>query len=212
MQPAWYWSCRFGCSRRSGIAIARYPVRPWPRRCMGCLCEPLIALHPRLGKDDISRRCSIPGNYGTREMRPERPEACRAALDAIVRMPGSRRLLFGSVCVLLIRLVTADDASSDSADFAVPRQMARYAANDGASDASLRLGGGARKGEAQNERLHRDSPKKRVAATIGMAATGSVRSDIPAGPIRSYAVPASASADADNRTRMCNNFRAEESD
>src|SRR6266436_10011053 len=105
-------------------------------------------------------------------------------------MRGRRRLLFGSVCVLLIRLVTADDASSDSADFAVPRQMARDTANDGAFDASLRLGGGARKGEAQNggtddEQLHRDSPRKRVAATIGMAATGSVRSDIPAGPIRS---------------------------
>src|SRR5712691_7160103 len=81
-------------------------------------------------------------------------------------MRGTRRLLFGSVCVLLISLVTADDASSDSADFAVPRQMARDAANDGAFDASLRLGGGARKGEAQNggtddERLHRDSPKRR---------------------------------------------------
>jgi hypothetical protein len=75
-------------------------------------------------------------------------------------MRGTRRLLFGSVCVLLIRLVTADDASSDSADFAVPRQMARDAANDGAFDASLRLGGGARRGEAQNggtddERFHR---------------------------------------------------------
>jgi hypothetical protein len=79
-------------------------------------------------------------------------------------MRGRRRLSFGSVCVLLIRLVTADDASSDSADFAVPRQMARDAANDGAFDASLRLGGGARKGEAQNggaddERLNRDSLK-----------------------------------------------------
>jgi hypothetical protein len=79
-------------------------------------------------------------------------------------MRGRRRLPFGSVCVLLIRFVMADDASSDSADFAVPRQMARDAANDGAFDASLRLGGGARKGEAQNggtddERLHRDSPK-----------------------------------------------------
>jgi hypothetical protein len=44
--------------------------------------------------------------------------------------------------------------------------MAREAANDGAFDASLRLGGGARKGEAQNggtddERLHRSSPKKK---------------------------------------------------
>src|SRR5882724_10512569 len=65
-------------------------------------------------------------------------------------MRGRRRLLFGPVCVLLIRLVTAVDASSDSADFAVPRQMARDAANDGAFDASLRLGGGPRKGEAQN--------------------------------------------------------------
>src|SRR5712671_317355 len=199
MQPAWYWSCRFGCSRRSGIAIARYPVRPWPRRCMGCLCEPLIALHPRLGKDDISRRCSIPGNYGTREVGPERPEARRTALDTIVRMRGRRRLLFGSVCVLLIRLVTADDASSDSADLAVPCQMARDAANDGAFDASLRLGGGAGKGEAQNgctddERLHRGSPKKRVAAIIGVAAIGSVRCDVPAGQIRSSAVPASVSA------------------
>jgi len=65
-------------------------------------------------------------------------------------MRGRRRLPFGCVRVLLIRLVAADDASSDSADFAVPRQMARDAANDGAFDASLRLGGGARKGEAQN--------------------------------------------------------------
>jgi hypothetical protein len=61
-----------------------------------------------------------------------------------------RRLPFGCVRVLLIRLVTADDASSDSADFAVPGQMARDAANDGAFDASLRLGGGKSKGEAQN--------------------------------------------------------------
>ena len=94
-------------------------------------------------------------------MGPERPEARRTALDTIVRMRGRRRLLFGSVCVLLIRLVTADDASSDGADFAV---------------------------NWFREKRH------------------------PAGPIRSSAVPASASADADNRTRMCNNFRAEESD
>src|SRR5882672_7949493 len=131
-------------------------------------------------------------------------------------MRGRRRLPFGSVRLLLIRLVTADDASSDSADFAVPHQMARDAANDGAFDASLRFGGGARKGEAQDsgtddERLHRDSPEKRVVAIIGVAAIGSVRSDIPAGQIKST-VPAAASADADNRTRMCNNFRMGESD
>src|SRR3981189_2269347 len=99
-------------------------------------------------------------------------------------MRGRRRLPFGSVRLLLMRVVTADDASSDSADFAVPRQMARDAANDGAFDASLRLGGGAGKGEAQNrgaddERLHRGSPKKRVAAIIGVAAIGSVRRDVP---------------------------------
>jgi hypothetical protein len=42
--------------------------------------------------------------------------------------------------------------------------MARDAADDSTFDASLRLGGGARKGNAQNggtddERLHRGSPK-----------------------------------------------------
>src|SRR5882762_10731603 len=85
-----------------------------------------------------------------------------------------RSLRFG-LRAMLIGFVMADDASCDSPDFAVPRQMARDAANDGAFDASLRRGGGPRKGEAQNggtddERLHRDSPKKRVVATIGMAA------------------------------------------
>ncbi len=77
-----------------------------------------------------------------------------------------RSLRFG-LRAMLIGFVMADDASCDSPDLAVPCQMAREAANDGAFDASLRLGGGARKGEAQNggtddERLHRDSPKKRV--------------------------------------------------
>jgi hypothetical protein len=59
----------------------------------------------------------------------------------------------------------ANDASSDSADLAVPPcQMPRDAADDSTLDASLRLGGGARKGNAQNggtddKRLHRGSPK-----------------------------------------------------
>src|ERR1700730_2683868 len=131
-------------------------------------------------------------------------------------MRGRRHLPVGSVGVLLIGLVMADDASSDDADFAVPRQMARDAANDGAFDASLRLGGGAGKGEAQNggtddERLHRGSPKKRVAAIIGVAAIGSMRRDIPGGQIRSSTVPASVSAHADNRTRMCNMTSARKS-
>ena len=52
------------------------------------------------------------------------------------------RLLIGLLCVPLIGLVMADDASGNGADLAVPRQMARDAANDGAFDASLRLGGG----------------------------------------------------------------------
>src|SRR5258705_7891263 len=107
-------------------------------------------------------------------------------------MRGRRRLPFGSVRVLLIRLVTADDASSDSADFAVPRQMARDAANDGAFDASLCLGGGASKGEAQDsgtddERLHRDSSRERGVAIIGMAAIRSARGNTAAGQIRSSA-------------------------
>jgi len=44
----------------------------------------------------------------------------------------------------------ANDASSDSADLAVSCQMARDAADDSTLDASLRLGGSARKRNAQN--------------------------------------------------------------
>jgi hypothetical protein len=65
----------------------------------------------------------------------------RSGLDAIVLMRRRRRLPVGSVGVLLIGLVMADDASSDGANFAVPRQMARDAANDGAFDAVQMMSG-----------------------------------------------------------------------
>ena len=79
-------------------------------------------------------------------------------------MRGRRRLRITPGRVLLVGFMMANDASSNSADLAVPCQMAREAADDSAFDASFRFGGGARKGNAQNgstddERLHRDSPK-----------------------------------------------------
>jgi hypothetical protein len=99
-----------------------------------------------------------PGNYGTMRAEP------RCGLDAIALRRGRRRLPIGLGRVLLVGFMMANDASGDSADLAMPCEMAREAADDSTFDASLRLGGGARKGNAQNggtddERLHRGSPK-----------------------------------------------------
>jgi len=70
-------------------------------------------------------------------------------LDAIALRRGRLSLRIGLGRVLLIGFVMANDASSDSADLAVPCQMARDAADDSTFDASLRLGGEARKNNAQ---------------------------------------------------------------
>jgi len=74
--------------------------------------------------------------------------------------------------------VAADDASCNNADFAVPCQMARDAADDSALDASLCLSGGRDKRYPQNrsakdQRLHGDSPKKSAAATSRVGLNGS---------------------------------------
>jgi hypothetical protein len=101
----------------------------------------------------------------------------------------------------------ANDASCDSADLAVPCQMARDAADDSTLDASLRLGGGARKGNAQNggtdnERLHRGSPKMSPCNNRAASNWFHNRCDHSrSGRLRSRHA---FGADADNRTRMCN--------
>jgi hypothetical protein len=76
--------------------------------------------------------------------------------------------LIGLFGVPLVGFMTADDASGNYADLAVPRDMAREAPNDGAFNATLRLGGGGREYHAKNDasgdqRLHGVPPKKPVA-------------------------------------------------
>jgi len=82
--------------------------------------------------------------------RATRPGArCSCRLDAIA-LSRRRRLLLDPACVPLIGFVAADDASCNSADFAVPCQMARDAADDSALDTSLCLNGGRDKRYPQN--------------------------------------------------------------
>ena len=95
---------------------------------------------------------------------------CR--LDAIV-LSRRRRLLIGPACVLLIGFVAADDASCNNADFAVPCQMARDAADDSALDASLCLSGGWDKhypqnGGAKDQRLHGNLRKNQSLQQAGL--------------------------------------------
>src|SRR4030088_1430785 len=86
-------------------------------------------------------------------------------LDAIVSRISRRRLLIGLLCVALVGFVMADDASCNRTDLAVPRDMARDAPNDGALDASLRLGGGSKRDNqnrgTKDQQLHSGSPKNR---------------------------------------------------
>jgi hypothetical protein len=98
------------------------------------------------------------------------------SLDAIVSRIGRWRLLIGLLCVTFAGFVMADNASSDSADLAVSRDVARKPPNDSAFDTSFGLSGGS-ESYAQNcgqkdQRLHGGSPKP-VAATIRLAVKGS---------------------------------------
>jgi hypothetical protein len=69
--------------------------------------------------------------------------------------------------------VAADDASCNNADFAVPCQMARDAADDSALDASLCLSGGWDKhypqnGGAKDQRLHGNLRKNQSLQQAGL--------------------------------------------
>jgi hypothetical protein len=116
------------------------------------------------------------------------PGETQGGLDAIVPRR-SWGFLIGFLRVLLVGFVTADDASCDNADLAVPCHMARDAANDGALDASLRLGGRStrygQKADSEDQWFHGGSPKK-VAAIIRAAVVGSRNG-------REWARPADAS-------------------
>jgi hypothetical protein len=102
----------------------------------------------------------------------------KGGLDVVVWRSSRRRLLIGLGGILLVGFVMADDAASDHTDLAVPRHVAGDTTDNGAFDASLRLGGTGSKRDAENsgtkdQRLHGDSPERPVVATIRVALIGS---------------------------------------
>jgi hypothetical protein len=73
-----------------------------------------------------------------------------ARLNMIVPVGGRRCFLITLLRILLVGLVASDDAPGNRADFAVARHMAREAPNNGALNASLRLGRSGSESDSEN--------------------------------------------------------------